>query len=307
MWSTGVILYVLLTGYNPFEAALQKDKKQIENEVLRLVARGQFDDTSERWLSLDSDAKNLICSTIQVTAQRRPSPTEALRHPYLMRCLARSGDKMQAEPAWRRANREDAWAQLDGFQRLAWVAIARAVGEPELHSEVVSLSLRAVRARSARGGASTPATAYLLQLAQEISALPKNEWLQDLASWEEVLRLAFTYLDVDGDKLLSRQDLACHIEAPSASEADLQVESWMRRWDAASGEYSTGLTIATLRAALLDSCSADSDSRVTEDGVLNVAACIDMSRLGWPVQETSRLGRADGQSDTHKLCELAST
>lgn len=100
----------------------------------------------------------------------------------------------------------------------------------ELVPEVVSLSLRAVRARTARGAAGSPDTAYLLQLAQEISALPKSEWLQDLGAWEEVLRLAFSYLDIDGDDLLSLKDLASLVEAPSAAEAEQQVHSWMSRW-----------------------------------------------------------------------------
>lgn len=313
IWSSGVILYVLLVGHNPFQAALNKDKaKSIEQEVLRLVARGQLDDTCDKWMDVDSDAKDLICSMIQVTAQRRPAPTEALRHPYLIRSLARSGDRMQAEPAWRRATREDSWAQLDGFQRLGWVAVARAVGEPELVPEVVSLSLRAVRARTARGAAGSPDTAYLLQLAQEISALPKSEWLQDLGAWEEVLRLAFSYLDIDGDDLLSLKDLASLVEAPSAAEAEQQVHSWMSRWHVDTGGAAflrksclKGLTKATLRAALTENWSAD-ESRGTEDGLMSVP-CVDLSHMGWAGQDASRQGRPYGCSEPPKFGELANT
>jgi len=281
MWSAGVVLYVLLVGHNPFQAAMHKEKaKAIEQEVLRLVARGLYDDTSQGWLDLTSDARDLLCSTIQVSPHNRPSPSEALRHPFLMRCLARSGDKMQAEPAWRRATRDDSWAQLDGFQRLGYVALARAVAEPELHTEVIGVTLRAVRARAARGNAGAPSSAYLLQLAREISASPTNEWLLDRDAWDEVLRLAFSYLDVDDDSILSETDLVAHIVAPKA-EALKSAQAWIARWGDDSGALSLttekNVTLASLRNALLDPWSAEADA-MAEDGLLSVA-CDGLGRV----------------------------
>lgn len=53
MWSAGCMLYILLCGYPPFYG----DNNQ---EILQMVARGNFDYDGEEWDDISSEAKDLI-------------------------------------------------------------------------------------------------------------------------------------------------------------------------------------------------------------------------------------------------------
>jgi len=281
MWSVGVVIYLLLVGQNPFNAALKlKGNKAIEAEVLRLVDQGLVDTSCPRWLDLAADARDFVMGMLQVDPQRRPCPTEALRDPYIVRRLARCSEAAPPEPAWRWADREDAWSRLDGFQRLSWAAVVRAVAEPELAKEVAAAAARATRTTVATRGCGGSDAAYLWRLAREISATPAASWIQDNNAWPEVLRLAFRYLDNDDDGILSPQDIVKHlvplgVDAAVHADAWSAAHLWVSRWtgpaaDAAPssahgcgralGPRSTGLAglgPAHFRSALLAS-SADS-------------------------------------------------
>lgn len=53
LWSTGVILYILLCGLPPFPG---NNERQIFQRILRLP----LDFTSEPWSAISEDAKNLV-------------------------------------------------------------------------------------------------------------------------------------------------------------------------------------------------------------------------------------------------------
>eukprot|EP00927_Polykrikos_kofoidii_P061867 TRINITY_DN56690_c0_g1_i1.p1 TRINITY_DN56690_c0_g1~~TRINITY_DN56690_c0_g1_i1.p1 ORF type:complete len:707 (-),score=95.79 TRINITY_DN56690_c0_g1_i1:376-2217(-) len=292
MWSVGVVVYLLLVGQNPFHAALQKGSpKDVELEVVRLVALGLHNVRNPKWLELPHDARDFISSLLRVVAAKRMSVSDTLRHPYLVKRLARCAEVAPIEPAWRWADRDDTWARLDGFQRLGWVAIARAVAEPELRREVIVSATRAVRA-SSMGRPCCAETAYLWQLAREISSVSLGAWLRERGTWPEVARLGFRYLDVDCDGCLTAQDLVSHhLPSKTGAAADADAWSaahhWVARWGkdkapaAGSSDryHGTGLSLSAFRAALiasprngdnpdLDQMDVQSDSG-HEDGVSN--------------------------------------
>ena len=76
IWSCGVVLYVLLAGYAPFEA-------DTTEEMLRLVGEGKFKFHKRYWKHISKEAKNLIDQMMQIDPEKRCSLDEALASSWL--------------------------------------------------------------------------------------------------------------------------------------------------------------------------------------------------------------------------------
>lgn len=300
MWSAGVVLYLLLIGHNPFNQALkQKAPEAQDQEVLRLVALGNYNRRSEKWQKLYPDAQNLISTLLRVRPGQRLSATDALQHPFVTHRTvagASSADNAHGEnsnssgsSSW--AARERRWCQLDGLQRLAWLAVAKATSEPELDGAVVRRAVdgmeheRKRQKNNPQQGAKME-VGYLWQLARELSGMPVLHSLQKRTCWPEATRLAFSFLDVDRDGQLGPQDLVSHfagpptmqtqtddLKGPAAVEArgsahsgdstsSLRLASrWIERWELRSGQGGLrGISLTSFRDALLASCRRADDA-----------------------------------------------
>lgn len=76
IWSCGVMLYVLLSGYPPFNG-----RNNIE--VLSKVRVGQFNFDGETWAQVSDEAKSLIKRMLTKRYDNRPTAEECLRDPWL--------------------------------------------------------------------------------------------------------------------------------------------------------------------------------------------------------------------------------
>ena len=76
VWSCGVIMYILLCGYPPFNG-------ETDNEILAKIKSGKFTFPDEEWGSLSSDCKDLIKCMLEYDPKKRYSAQQCLSHNWL--------------------------------------------------------------------------------------------------------------------------------------------------------------------------------------------------------------------------------
>jgi len=80
MWSCGVILYILLVGYPPWDFAWEDDMR---HKLYSQIKAGQYRYESPEWDEVTSEAKYLIDQMMSVDPQKRITAKEALNHPWI--------------------------------------------------------------------------------------------------------------------------------------------------------------------------------------------------------------------------------
>jgi calcium-dependent protein kinase len=76
IWSCGVIMYILLCGYPPFNG-------ETDNEILAKIKAGKFSFPVEEWETISSDAKELIHNMLEFDPKKRFSASQCLNTTWL--------------------------------------------------------------------------------------------------------------------------------------------------------------------------------------------------------------------------------
>ena len=78
LWSVGVIAYILLAGYPPFNG-------NSNAETHRAVSRGKYRFSREDWKHTTSESRDFVRRLLQIDPARRMTVEEALAHPWIIR------------------------------------------------------------------------------------------------------------------------------------------------------------------------------------------------------------------------------
>lgn len=88
VWSTGVVAYILLCGYPPFNGA---NNREVHDSVLT----GQYSFPREDWKLVSKEARDFIRKMLKMNVERRMTIDEALAHPWITRFNDTSKDEVR--------------------------------------------------------------------------------------------------------------------------------------------------------------------------------------------------------------------
>ena len=78
IWSCGVILYIMLCGYPPFNGDSEKD-------IMKAVMKGIYDFPEEEWSSISKEARELVSKMLKYDPKKRFSAKECLSSDWIQK------------------------------------------------------------------------------------------------------------------------------------------------------------------------------------------------------------------------------
>lgn len=101
LWSVGVIAYILLCGYPPFNG-------KNNNETHASVLRGRYSFPSREWKGTSQGARDFIRRLLQKDPSKRVTVEQALNHPWIVKYAGASVAMFEEERQGKPTSEEDA-------------------------------------------------------------------------------------------------------------------------------------------------------------------------------------------------------
>jgi len=115
IWSCGVILYILLCGYPPFNG-------ENDHKILCKIFQGKLEFKGEIWQNVSNEAKSFIQKMMERDVNRRYTAAQALNDPWLTQIT--SSKKMDPEIARQALNNLKNFKTQGKLQRAIWMVLA---------------------------------------------------------------------------------------------------------------------------------------------------------------------------------------
>jgi serine/threonine protein kinase len=78
LWAAGVILYIMLTGFPPYDQASRTDQR------FELIINGRLMEQLRSWsINLSDEGGELLQSILRLDPRERPTLAEVLNHPWV--------------------------------------------------------------------------------------------------------------------------------------------------------------------------------------------------------------------------------
>ncbi len=75
IWSLGVILYILLCGYPPFNGSTKE-------QIIQTIQAGVYDFPENEWEDVSDEAKSLVKAMLTYDSEQRPSAADCISYPF---------------------------------------------------------------------------------------------------------------------------------------------------------------------------------------------------------------------------------
>ena len=213
MWSAGVILYIMLSGYPPYDGETQ-------DEIFEAILKGEVDFDDEVWKDITDEAKDLILNLL-TTEENRLTAKQALKHPWFKKSL---GKKKRKEVNTTILTRLQNFQNMNKIRKAILTFLASRVSSEDIEKQLKSFHILDTNKDGyitmkelTKGLKDTHSTEQIQQIMNSVDtdkngAIDYNEFIAatldaEIAKNLKKLDLAFKFFDKNSDGVIDKSDM----------------------------------------------------------------------------------------------------